>query len=1004
MMMRALCRAGKAVLLPVVPALMLGPGAETARADWRLTRFGVSSTQDATISQSAFNDSTCTQKADGSCDVSMVTHGSDIWNAFDSGGFCFETKGGPACQVLATVPSILREGENASVGTYAKAGVMIRTEAAGRAPMVYFHRETTASGSCRLRLTARRTYGGSVADLKTVAVTDDGAFRLRLIRIGDTFEAWRATNAAHTEWELFASVTLEGVFPDAVQAGFAACPQSSSAAITIAATDVRCEPLVTVTPDAAAGTVTVAWLEPPLQTEEVVTGYTLLRRRYGSDSWETVASGLTGQTYTDTTLDPAERYVWSVQASLRRRTGYQTHDTTTKVAGYSASDLQVSAVYRATVSCEDSANGVWRLRSSSAEWSSGILIEPPDGSEFIDLSAGYAFALDVENLSSTRQLRLTLHLSSGGGTPASDSYYDRTLAESRTIYTGIGLNPGETGTMRIVLPHPWIYLAPEGLPGRDVIDTAKVTKIEVKMQWPFEDEVSGLVNCRISNIRLEGTPNESDAVAEADYLPFIDEYGQFAHRIWPTKTLSDTQLTAAYAAEVTALQGPPAAWDEYGGWAEGPTLEATGHFRVEKVDDKWWFVTPSGHLFWSLGICVVRATSDAASGAAHPDWYETPVDSASPAMDFNTWNIAKRMGMEDFSDAYDTFVADRLDSWGINTFGNWCIGSVMLTGRKPYAVSITEANSSVVKVPNTSLYDVFDASFFTSMSNAVAARFASQPILAKSPADPMCIGYFLDNEPGFSALPALIFAASYSACAGKRTLLERALAKYGSVAGVAEAWGLSVTTEAQLRAVTNAPSTSAYSADWNEFVSEWYERYFRGCRDAIRAVSPDKLYLGCRFVGFRQSGLLWAAASKYCDVISVNSYANAYYNLPSAIASNCSPERPLLLSEFHFGTLDRGLFENGLCPVSTQSERARSFTRAVQGALCHPLLVGAHWFQYRDQPLIGRGGGGGEAYQIGFVDVADNPYEALCAAARDVGEHLYGYRTRGNLVNSMSGE
>ena len=46
-------------------------------------------------------------------------------------------------------------------------------------------------------------------------------------------------------------------------------------------------------------------------------------------------------------------------------------------------------------------------------------------------------------------------------------------------------------------------------------------------------------------------------------------------------------------------------WDIYGGWAKGPQLATTGHFRVEKYQGKWWLVDPQGYLFWSHGITCV---------------------------------------------------------------------------------------------------------------------------------------------------------------------------------------------------------------------------------------------------------------------------------------------------------------------------------------------------------------------------------------------------------------
>ena len=43
-------------------------------------------------------------------------------------------------------------------------------------------------------------------------------------------------------------------------------------------------------------------------------------------------------------------------------------------------------------------------------------------------------------------------------------------------------------------------------------------------------------------------------------------------------------------------------WNKYGGFLKGPRHQGTGHFRVEKIDGKWWFLDPDGYLFWSNGV------------------------------------------------------------------------------------------------------------------------------------------------------------------------------------------------------------------------------------------------------------------------------------------------------------------------------------------------------------------------------------------------------------------
>jgi len=64
----------------------------------------------------------------------------------------------------------------------------------------------------------------------------------------------------------------------------------------------------------------------------------------------------------------------------------------------------------------------------------------------------------------------------------------------------------------------------------------------------------------------------------------------------------------------------------------------------------------------------------------------------------------------------------------------------------------------------------------------------------------------------------------------------------------------------------------------------------------------------------------------------------------------------------------------------------------VRSALRNPLIVGTHWFQYKDQATTGRGDG--ENYQIGFVDICDRPYGETIEASRSVGYDMYEYRLK----------
>ena len=58
----------------------------------------------------------------------------------------------------------------------------------------------------------------------------------------------------------------------------------------------------------------------------------------------------------------------------------------------------------------------------------------------------------------------------------------------------------------------------------------------------------------------------------------------------------------------------------------------------------------------------------------------------------------------------------------------------------------------------------------------------------------------------------------------------------------------------------------------------------------------------------------------------------------------------------------------------------------VENAAAMPAMIGAHWFQWMDEPNTGRSDG--ENYNIGLVDVTDQPYAELMAALQVTNRHL----------------
>jgi len=168
------------------------------------------------------------------------------------------------------------------------------------------------------------------------------------------------------------------------------------------------------------------------------------------------------------------------------------------------------------------------------------------------------------------------------------------------------------------------------------------------------------------------------------------------------------------------------------------------------------------------------------------------------------------------------------------------------------------------------------------------------------------------------------------------------------------------------------------------------EAYYKVVREEVKRVAPNKLYLGSRLHGHSaphgSKPHLVAAAAKYCDVTSVNRYRFS----PSDLRMLEGVDKPLIIGEFHFGALDRGMLHPGLRGLSNQEQRSHAYEHYVAQALKHPHIVGTHWFQYREQNVTGRSDG--ENYQIGFVDICDTPYQEIINASRRIGQRLYELR------------
>lgn len=468
-----------------------------------------------------------------------------------------------------------------------------------------------------------------------------------------------------------------------------------------------------------------------------------------------------------------------------------------------------------------------------------------------------------------------------------------------------------------------------------------VDAIGVSMRTPLNKPT-----LEIRSIRLAKDDPGSDVL---DHKPIVDQFGQWIPADWPNKIISLDQLKRSWAAEDKALGSGDFGWCKYGGYRE-TKAKATGYFRVEEVDSHWWFVDPDGHLFFSTSSTGMGSGGGEARLQGREDYYAAlpPVDAAGGRRGqtgFFGWNILRRFGVEN-KDAWIDLDLRRMESWGLNTVGNWSDSRLWDAHKRAYVVNLRGwgMENGYMGMP-----DVYSPEF----PKIVDAAAAQQCAPRKN--DPYLLGYFIANEPPWPGRESLVVDL----------ILERPPSAIQREAKAFLAEG-------------DTPERR------KQFIYRAYEKFLQVINAAIKRNDPNHLNLGLRFGGGLPPAEMLRASATF-DVYSMNVYSTQV-NRKTMEEIYRVTGRPIIVGEFHFGVPGRGLAP-GLVQVRDQAERGVAYRYYVEQAASFPAFIGSSWFQWVDQPNTGRFDG--ENYNIGLVDVTDRPYTELIEAIQATSRRLF---------------
>ncbi len=547
-----------------------------------------------------------------------------------------------------------------------------------------------------------------------------------------------------------------------------------------------------------------------------------------------------------------------------------------------------------------------------------------------------------------------------------------------------------------------------------------------------------------STLRIHSiVPHEHDG--ESYWAARIDRFGQRLAGDWERKVTSVDDLKADADEKLPAPLQPDQR-DEWGGWQDGSDFEATGRFRLERdAGDRWWLVSPEGNPYLSLGACCTGVGSVSVDTPGRESWFEElpdrrgemadawradppggfagaelfprewhgeadPDEEEVPQCNFLIANLIRSFGSEWYERWCDRTEA-RLDAWGMTSLGCWSDLEFAETRNRPAvmpAERLSDPGWDDLLAKNDSTWpvgavpDAFDPQF----EDIVDGCFSE---LERFRDEPWVQGFFVGNEQNWlSLVTPLALPLDW---VSRDVFIDGLKEKYGTIDALNETWCTAFAswkTLAETHKNAHPPGLSEEGkADCDQFLEKFCDRYFGLVRRELKRAVPDALFWGCRFLTMPPQEAVLRGATRHMDIVSINWYL-WHKQKPEDAAEflgrwhEICHGKPIALTEWSFQVTDERFLASGeLC--TTEAQRAALTDRYLQECLSLPFVVGLHWFQWPDQPLLGRGKRNGERAAFGIVDVADRPHRELVEVIQERAAEMYEMHLTGSAGHSEEG-
>lgn len=376
--------------------------------------------------------------------------------------------------------------------------------------------------------------------------------------------------------------------------------------------------------------------------------------------------------------------------------------------------------------------------------------------------------------------------------------------------------------------------------------------------------------------------------------------------------------------------------DAYGG-NPARSFGASGFFRVEQAEDRWWLVDPDGNAFISIGINHADESNLKyphnmdiwrRKYGSRENWIKNGVVKDFTDWGFNTIGWTQEYISGDWGVALDWF-GDAIDLGHSNT--PWPSADFAVADM-PYVLQIRVAEIEDWK-GQPAFPDVWDKDF------DVYCEYLARNVCFDHADKRNLIGYFLVDIPSWLPHASGRFFKGFDGLAGK-----------------------------------------AYDTKLYDTASKYYETIVKH----IRRYDKNHLILGDRYNGNKGIPVPVLEAMKpFCDVLSIQYFSGAA--LEDHVTMRKSFEEGHAITGKPVLNADLGnwcatqMNPNRKTGLSSQAERGSNYVESLGELMKAPSVIGWHWCSYVEN--LGRG--------WGIKDPWDEPYEDFVRPVRDFNTSIY---------------